>query len=60
MTFKKKMPGSLQTVVRSGDAPKPPFPIKTVKKLENPKIRVRSTIAMVDLIMLSWIFFYWF
>ena len=31
----KKMPGSLQTVVRSGDTPKPPFPIKTDGKLEN-------------------------
>ena len=27
----------LVTVVRSGDAPKPPFPIKTGKKLENPE-----------------------
>ena len=35
VTFKKKkrpLPGCLQTVVRSGDAPKPPFPIKTIKK----------------------------
>ena len=30
------MPGCLQTVVRSGDAPKPPFPIKTNKIVEKP------------------------
>ena len=37
-TKKKKAPARmLVTVVRSGDAPKPPFPIKTGKKLENPK-----------------------
>ena len=37
--FKNKntLPGCLQTVVRSGDAPKPPFPIKTNKILEKPK-----------------------
>ena len=29
---KRPLPGCLQTVVRSGDAPKPPFPIKTNKK----------------------------
>ena len=28
----KTLPGCLQTVVRSGDAPKPPFPIETNKK----------------------------
>ena len=35
---KKKAPARmLVIVVRSGDAPKPPFPIKTDKKLENPE-----------------------
>ncbi len=33
---KRLLPGCLQTVVWSGDAPKPPFPIKTDKKLEKP------------------------
>ena len=32
---KRPLPGCLQTVVRSGDAPKPPFPIKTSKKSKN-------------------------
>ena len=34
---KRTLPGSLQTVVRSGDAPKHPFPIKTNQQLEKSK-----------------------
>ena len=37
----KKAPARmLVTVVRSGDAPKPPFPIKINKKSKNPEIRI--------------------
>ena len=51
MAFKKQkkpLPGSLQTIVRSGDAPKPPFPIKTNKKVKNTEIGIRSTIAIPE------------
>ena len=47
-TKKRPLPGCLQTVVRSGDAPKPPFPIKTGKKRKNPKFRIPSTIAIPE------------
>ena len=46
---KKKQPpaGKLATEVRSGDAPKPSFSMKTYEKIEtNPEIRVRSTIEI--------------
>ena len=45
---KRPLPGCLQTVVRSGDAPKPPFPIKTNEQMINPKIRISPTIPIPE------------
>ena len=56
MTLKKKKAPArmLVTVVRSGDAPKPPFPIKTGKKLEKsenqPQINHRNYPLFLSLI----------
>ena len=37
----KKTAGMLATEVRSGDAPKPPFSMKTYEHLKNPEINPR-------------------
>ena len=54
---KKTLPGCLQTVVRSGDAPKPPFPIKTNKKSKKsgnqPQINHRNYPLFLSLLMAS-------
>ena len=41
-----KTAGMLVTESQSGDAPKPPFPMKSHIKLNNPEIMVRSTIEI--------------
>ena len=47
ITKKKPPAGMLATEVRTGDAPKPAFSMKTIEKLKNPEINPRSTIEII-------------